>query len=107
MHNSHVNRWEYYILEEIMDTYARISLLWIIILTWLTKYRVNQKKQILRVETELLIIFFNTKFMFLHSKMYANGITVIRISDRNLKFIYIHQCFPGDTSQVDHMHSSQ
>lgn len=57
MHNSHENQWEYYIVEGIMDTYARVSPFWVIILTWLTKNKFNQKKQILRVERELLIIF--------------------------------------------------
>lgn len=41
MHNSHEGQWEYYIIEGMIDTYAKMTLFWVIVLTWLTKKKVD------------------------------------------------------------------
>lgn len=69
MHNSYENQWEYYIVEGIMDTYAKVSPFWVIVLTWLTKNKVNQKKQILRVERVIDNIL-NSKFICFSTERY-------------------------------------
>lgn len=48
-HNFHENQWDYYTVEGIMDTHARVSHFWVTVLTWMTN-EANWKKQIIRVD---------------------------------------------------------
>lgn len=71
MHNSHENQWEYDIVEGVMDTYVRVSSFWVIVLTWVTKNKAKQKKQIFRVDRKWVIDnILNFKFICFSTERY-------------------------------------